>query len=234
MKQRALLVLGTLLLAVTTQAQDTIPLYSAALAQQKAKLVQSRRPWIGTDLSRGIWWAYSALNWQQTPVYYRPVSVSLYWPVRPRQLEDRNAYVSVGYATYAGTLRRTVYQRGQSAHLRAGIEIRRKGLLLGYGAILAGWSGDGSILFKGPAFGDYLQPTGSLSGLAFGGEAHLGREIELGPRLALRLSLRTTLLAKTNNALTIEPPYLSGIDWLKMAKTGGIGLSAGLNLVYQL
>ncbi|CCG99116.1 hypothetical protein FAES_1106 [Fibrella aestuarina BUZ 2] len=234
MKQRALVVLGTLLLTLSAQAQDTIPLYSTALAQQKAQLAQSRRPWIGTDLSRGIWWAYAALNSAQTPIYYKPISLIVYWPVRPRQLEDRNAYASIGYATYAGTLRRTVYQRGQSAHVRAGIEIRRKKLLLGYGALLANWSGEGSILFKGPALGDYLQPTGPLNGLALGVEAHLGSEIDLGPRLALRCFLRTTLLAKTRNALAIEPPHLSGIDWLKIAQTGGIGLSGNINLVYQL
>lgn len=234
MKRRTLLLLGTLLQAVTTQAQDTIPLYSAALAQQKAKLVQSRRPWIGTDLSRGIWWAYSALNSAQTPLYHKPLSLIVYWPVRPRQLEDRNAYVNVGYAAYAGTLRRTVYQRGQSAHVRAGIEIRRKKLLLGYGAILASWSGEGSILFKGPVLGDYLQPTGPLNGMALGGEGYLGGEINLAPRLALRYLLRTTLLLKTRNTLAIEPPHLSGLDWLKTAGTAGLGLSGGINLVYQL
>lgn len=233
MKQLILL-LGTLLLAMETRAQDTIPLYSTVLAQKRAQLAKSRRPWIGVDLSRGFWWAYSALKAETPPTYYRPVSAIVYWPIRPRRLEDRNAYVSAGYATYAGTLRRTVYQQGQSAHLRAGIEIRRNGLLLGYGGILAGWSGEGSILFKGPAFGDYLQPIEPLKGLALGAEAHLGGEVDLSSRLALRLLLRTTILVKTNNALTIEPTHLSGIDGLKAGKTGGIGISGGLNLVYRL
>lgn len=217
-----------------TSVADTIPIYSDALARQQASLAKEHRPWVGIDLARGVWWLYSAINTAQTPVYYRPVSAIIYLPVERRWRADKSAYISVGYATYAGMLQRNIYQRGNSVHLRSGIEIKRHNLLLGYGAVLARWSGDGSLLFKGPTFGDYQQAIGTLSGLALGGEGYLGGEVPLSHKLAARLLVRSTLLVKTDNQLHIPPPYLSGLDLFGTDKVAGLGISGQLWLVYRL
>lgn len=227
------LLLGTWLLTRSAQAQDTIPLYSDAMARQRAALMATRRPYIGLDLARGLWWVYSARTAAPPAAYYRPVALILYWPTRAADERNKSLYVSVGYAAYGGTLQRNIYQTGGSAHVRAGVERSRNGLLMGAGGLVAGWSGQGSFVFRGPAFGDYQQSIGQLSGTLVGLEGHLGGEVPLGRRLVLRMLARATMFARTSNEYNLPPPYLSGLDAFTPRPVGLAG-SFSANLLFRL
>lgn len=224
---RLLIAFAGSLLALNAVAQDTIPLYSEAIARQKASLMAARRPYVGLDLARGMWLAFST-----QASYYRPVALVGYWPTRTGAL-NKSAYVGVGYAAYGGTLQRNIYQQGGSAHIRAGVEFSRNGLQVGVGGLLAGWSGQGSFVFKGPTFGDYQQPIGQLAGGLIGGESHLGGDVALGRAVVLRLLARGTAYVRTTNQYGIASPYVSGLD-VSMRTAVGVAGSFSAYLLFRL
>ncbi|XWW47465.1 hypothetical protein JYG30_08495 [Fibrella sp. USSR17] len=228
MRNSLLLVFG-LFYALTVQAQDSIPLYSDAIARQRASLCPS----IGLDLYQAVWFAYSG-NQHDTPAtYVHPISVTLYVPSKDLNKPNRSLFINAGYVAYGGTLQRNIYQTGHSAHVRVGVEHTNQYLILGYSGLLSGWSGAGSFLFNGPTFGDYQESIGRRAGLAIGAEGHIGALIPLSKRLSLRPVLRGTILAKAGMVNNLRPPHLSGVDW-QTERQAGVAASFQVNFVVTL
>ncbi|MEZ0487442.1 hypothetical protein [Fibrella aquatica] len=224
-----LLALVGLLFTINGQAQDTIPLYSDALAKHKA----ARRPCLGLDLYQGVWFAYSALNNDSPKTYIYPVSATLYLPDKRLSHSGQAVYVNVGYVAYGGTVQRNIYQAGHSAHIRVGVEHTYPTLILGYGGLLSGWSGQGSFFFSGPTFGDYQETIGRRSGLAVGGEGHIGADIPLSNRLSMRPLVRGTILTRMGMVNNLRAPHMSGVDWQAENRTG-MAVSFQVNLIIRL
>ncbi|MBO0949875.1 hypothetical protein [Fibrella forsythiae] len=222
----SLFVLGCLLLSAVGQAQDSIPLYSDAIAKRAATL----RPSIGLDLYQAVWFIHSAGKHDSPATYAYPVSVTVYLPNKSLTGRGQSVYINAGYVAYGGILQRNIYQAGSGIHVRAGIEHTRRGLILGYGGIVSGWLGQASFVFYGPTFGDYQESIGQRGGIAIGGEGHVGAAIPFSSRLSLRMALRATLMGVTTNLRT---PHLSGLDWLS-EKQVSLGGSLQANLVFRL
>lgn len=229
MRTSLLSLLGALFV-LTGQAQDTIPLYSEAIARQKTLF----RPAIGVDLYQAAWVINSVFSHDSPATYAYPLSITFYLPARSKFDQHRTVYVNAGYVAYGGTSQRNIYQTGGSIHIRSGIELTRHTLLLGYGGLVTGWSGQGSFYFKGPTFGDYRESIGTLSGLAIAGEGHIGFAVPFGNRLSLRTLLRGSVLYRlTTSQYGLYAPHLSGVDW-QSERSFGIGVSLQANLVFQL
>ena len=226
-----LLTLIGLCLLLNVQAQDTIPLYSDALAKQKAIF----RPAIGIDVYQAVWVLNSVLNRDSPATYAYPLSVTFYLPLSSTVAQQRSLYLNAGYVAYGGTSQRNIYQKGGSMHLRAGIEQTRGRVILGYGGLLTGWSGQGSFYFSGPTFGNYQESIRRLGGLAVGGEGHVGLVIPVSSHLSLRTILRSSLLYRltTTSPFELYAPHLSGTDW-QTNRELGLGISLQANLVYRL
>ncbi|RYF75649.1 MAG: hypothetical protein EOO39_06605 [Cytophagaceae bacterium] len=220
-----------LLASLVGHTQDTIPLYSDVIARQKSQL----RPSIGLDLFQAVWFLDSPNPTELPTRFTHPVSITLYIPDKRLNHAGRARYINVGYVAYGGTLQRNIYQKGSSVHLRMGIEHTRRTLIYGYGGLIAGWTGQASFLFTGTTFGDYMQSIGTRSGLAVGGEGHLGVFIPFSNRLSLRTTVRASVLGKmgNSNSNNLPAPHLSGIDW-QSEKQAGMGLSLQANLVFRL
>ncbi|WP_375447248.1 hypothetical protein [uncultured Fibrella sp.] len=226
----SLLSIAAMLVFLHGQAQDTIPLYSDVLAKQKRSL----RPEVGLDVYQSLWFIGSAFSKDSPATYAYPISVTLYLPTNRIGNQERSVYINTGYVAYGGTSQRNIYQTGSSIHIRAGIELTRRQLILGYGGLVTGWSGQGSFYFKGPTFGNYQEPIGTLKGLAVAAEAHIGVELPLGSRLSLRSVLRSSLFYRpTTSAYDLFAPHLSGIDW-QIQKQLGMGISLQANLIFRL
>lgn len=224
-----MLLLG-ILLRINSQAQDTIPLYSDVIAKQKALA----RPAIGLDLYQGLWAIGSVLRHYPPATYTYPVSVTLYLPNKNRVNRNQSVFINAGYVAYNGVSQRTIYQKGNSVHLRIGIEQQRNRLLLGYSALVSRWSGAGSFIFSGPTFGDYQESIGTIAGLAIAAEGHLGIAAPLSDRLSFRAIMRGSLIYRpTATIYGLYAPHLSGIDWASETKPG-IGFSLQANLVFRL
>jgi len=228
MKNSLLLIFG-LFYALAGQAQDSIPLYSDAIARQRAAL----RPSIGLDLYQAVWFAYSGNRHDTPATYVRPISMTLYIPNKDLNKSNQMLFINAGYVTYGGTLQRNIYQTGHSAHVRVGVEHTRHYIILGYSGLLSGWSGEGSFLFNGPIFGDYQESIGRRAGLAIGAEGHIGALIPLSKRLSLRPVLRGTILTKAGMVNNLHPPHLSGVDWQSESQTG-VAASFQVNFVVIL
>lgn len=237
--KNGLLTLGFALLALTGQAQDTIPLYSDALTAQQARLAAANRAAIGVDLFPVYWYLASGGNENVPDSYARPVSVTVYLPKQrsANQLSSatRAFYVNVGYLGYGGMLRRNIYQRGNSLHVRAGIELTKNGFIWGYGGVVSGWSGQGSFSFNGSYFGPYRQDIGRRGGVALGLEGHGGLSFPLTNRLSLRGQFRVSAGVRTANAENLPPPRLSGIELATRTESPLIlGLNPQVNVVFRL
>ncbi|MEZ0538376.1 hypothetical protein [Fibrella arboris] len=229
LRTSTLIALG-MLLGISSQAQDTIPLYSDVIAKQKAVL----RPSVGVDLYQGVWALSSALRHDSPATYTYPVSVTLYFPDKNRFERPQSLFINAGYVAYHGVSQRTIYQKGNSLHIRVGIEQLRHRLIRGYSVLLSGWSGAGSFLFRGSTFGDHQESIGTISGLAMAAEGHLGVAAPVSERLSFRAIMRGSILYQPTTApYGLYAPHLSGIDWQSETKPG-IGLSLQANLVYRL
>lgn len=225
-----LLSVAAMLLFLRVQAQDSIPLYSDVIAKQKGTL----RPAIGIDIYQSLWVLASALNRTSPSTYAYPISVTLYLPANRTVDQARAIYINAGYVAYGGTLQRNIYQSGGSLHIRAGVELTRRQLILGYGGLLTSWSGQGSFYFKGPTFGDYQEPIGTLKGLAVAAEGHIGVALPFSNRLSLRTVLRSSLFYRPTTSLyDLFAPHVSGIDW-QIQKQTGMGISLQANLAFRL
>ena len=226
-----LLTLAGLCLLLNVQGQDTIPLYSDALAKQKATF----RPAIGIDVYQAAWVLNSVLNRDVPATYAYPLSVTLYLPLASTIAQQRSLYLNAGYVAYGGTSQRNIYQKGGSMHFRAGIEQTRGRVIIGYGGLLTGWSGQGSFYFSGPTFGDYQESIGRMGGLAVGGEGHVGFAIPVNNRLSFRTVLRSSMLYRlsTTSLFDLYAPHVSGVDF-QTNREFGLGISLQANLVYRL
>ena len=76
--KNSLLVVAAVLLFLNGQTQDTIPLYSDALAKQRIPM----RPGLGIDVYQAVWFIRSALTHDSPATYAYPVSVTLYLPAK--------------------------------------------------------------------------------------------------------------------------------------------------------
>ena len=153
-------------------------------------------------------------------------------------LATNHLSITGGYGQLrSGTIHRNVLLDTQGYYLKVGIEnspLSKKGIILGWNALIATCHETGTYSFGGPVFGDYVAPVPERRRVAVGLEGVSSHQFFSTKRIALRISGRATIATLLGPKPDDLPAYFVPGFGHVAGDPVVYSIGLGLHLFYQL
>jgi len=149
----------------------------------------------------------------------------------------KGRYLSImgGYGSLnSDAVSRTVLINAQGGYAKLGTEkIHPDGLVTGWHGLVSSVHEQGALLFKGPVFGDYSEPTFTRQRVSVGFEGHLGYQRTLSNHLIFRVSGRVGMAGLFGNRVDdIKAVFVPGLGYV-IGDPVVVGFGLGLHLFFR-